>query len=55
MDKENILNSNRELIGGVLIPDDNGGIPGFRYPLFRINDTNDLTGWSFFNPAEINN
>ena len=55
MDKENILNPNRELIGGVLIPDDNGGIPGFRYPLFRINDTNDLTGWSFFNPAEINN
>jgi type III restriction enzyme len=55
MDKENILNPNRELIGGVLIPDDNGGVSGFRYPLFRINDTNDLTGWSFFNPAEINN
>jgi type III restriction enzyme len=55
MDKENILNTNRELIGGVLIPDDNGGVPGFRYPLFRINDTNDLTGWSFFNPTEINN
>jgi type III restriction enzyme len=55
MDKENSLNTKRELIGGVLIPDDNGGVPGFRYPLFRINDTNDLTGWSFFNPAEINN
>ena len=55
MDKENSLNTNRELIGGILIPDDNGGVPGFRYPLFRINDTNDLTGWSFFNPAEISN
>lgn len=54
MDKENILNTNRELIGGVLIPDDNGGVPGFRYPLFRINDTNDLTGWSFFNPTVLN-
>jgi type III restriction enzyme len=55
MDKENSLNTNRELIGGVLIPDENGGVTGFRYPLFRINDTNDLTGWSFFNPAEIDN
>lgn len=54
MDKENILNTNRELIGGVLIPDENGGVQGFKYPHFRINDTNDLTGWSFFNPAEIN-
>lgn len=55
MDKENVLNKNSELIGGVLIPEDNGGVVGFRYPLFRINDTNELTGWSFFNPAEINN
>jgi type III restriction enzyme len=54
MDKENILNTNRELIGGVLIPDENGGVQGFKYPHFRINDTNDLTGWSFFNPSEIN-
>jgi hypothetical protein len=54
MDKENILNTNRELIGGVLIPDDNGGVPGFRYPLFRISDTNDLTRWEFFNATKLN-
>ena len=55
IDKENSLNTNRELIGGVLIPDENAGVLGFKYPEFRITDTNDLTGWSFFNPAEINN
>jgi type III restriction enzyme len=54
MDQENDSNPNRELIGGVLIPDDNGGVQGFRYPLFRIDDTNDLTGWNFFNPSEFN-
>jgi type III restriction enzyme len=54
MDKENSVNQNRKFIGGILIPDDNGGVPGFRYPLFRIDDTNDLTGWSFFNPSELN-
>lgn len=54
MDNENNSNPNRELIGGILIPEDNGGVPGFRYPLFRIEDTDDLTGWRFFNPAELN-
>lgn len=54
MEKENELNKNRTFIGGILIPEDNGGVISFRYPFFRIDDTNDLKGWNFFNPAEIN-
>lgn len=54
MDIENNSNPNRELIGGVLIPDDNGGVQGFRYSLTEIDDTNHLTDWAFLNPSEIN-
>ena len=55
IDKDKFLSTNRALIGDVLIPDENAEILGFKYPEFRINDTNDLTGWNFFNPAEVNN
>ncbi len=54
IEKENNENTKRELIGGILIPDENADVLGFRYPEFRIDDTKDLTGWSFFNPAKIN-
>lgn len=54
IDRENEQNINRTFIGGILIPEDNGGVVNFRYPEFRITDTNDLTGWSFFNATEMN-
>jgi type III restriction enzyme len=54
IEKENNENTKRELIGGIMIPETNGDVLSFRYPEFRIDDTNDLTGWSFFKPAIIN-
>lgn len=54
IENENNHNPNRTFIGGILIPEDNGGVVSFRYPEFRITDTNDLTGWSYFDAAEIN-
>ena len=51
---QNQTNTERILIGGILIPDEKSGIVSFKYCVNLINDTNDLTGWDFFNPAEIN-
>lgn len=55
MEQENSANPERQLIGGVLIPQETGGVTSFRYCTNRITDTNDLTGWKFLNPAELAN
>jgi type III restriction enzyme len=54
LEKQNEINTDRILVGGVLIPEEINGIVSFRYCINRITDTNDLTGWDFFNPANIN-
>ena len=54
LENQNELNTDRILIGGILIPEETSGIVFFRYCINRINDTNDLTGWDYFNPANIN-
>jgi type III restriction enzyme len=53
MEKQNIENSERQLIGGIIIPDEIGGVVNYRYCTNRINDTTDLTGWDFFNLSTI--
>jgi type III restriction enzyme len=54
MESENKINPSRKLIGGIIIPEETSGIISFRYCTNRIIDTNDLTGWEFFNPASLN-
>ncbi len=54
MENENSKNAEQILIGGVLIPEDIGGVVSFRYCSNRISDTNDLTGWDYLDPAIIN-
>ncbi len=53
MEKHNKANSKTELLGGVLISAEINGVISFRYCVNRITDTNDLTGWDYFNPANI--
>jgi len=55
IEKENATNKERKLIGGVLIPQETSGVISFRYCRNRINDTNDLTGWDFLDPALVSN
>jgi len=38
-------------MGGIIIPESHGEHIHFRYCRNRITDTNDLTGWDFFDPA----
>jgi len=47
-------NKGLKTLGGVLIGRETDGIITWRYCRNRISDTKDLTGWDFFNPAEIN-
>jgi type III restriction enzyme len=54
METENEVHPDTKLIGGVLIPEDTNGVILWRYCLNRIADTNDLTGWDYFDPAKIN-
>jgi len=49
--KENENNSSRVLIGGVVIPEDINGTKTWRYSSSEIIDTNNLSGWKFFNPS----
>lgn len=55
IEKENETNSERVLIGGILIPQETSGIVSFRYCTNTISDTKELTGWDYFNPKTINN
>ena len=54
MEEENAKNEERILTGGIVIPEEVSAFVSFRYCLNRIADTKDLTGWDYFNPAEIN-
>jgi type III restriction enzyme len=54
LESQNQTNAERTLIGGILIPEETSGVVSFRYCVNRINDTNDLTGWDFFSPENIN-
>ncbi len=54
LESQNQINTHWSLVGGILIPEEISGVLSFRYCINRITDTNDLTGWDFFNPAEIN-
>ena len=53
LENENLVSNKRELLGGVLIPEETANVINFRYCVNRITDTNDLTGWDYFNPATI--
>ena len=53
LEKENAANTSRQLIGGVLIPEETAGSWAFRYCRNRITATDDLTGWEFFNPGTV--
>lgn len=48
------LNSGKIMLGGIMIPEETGSVLSFRYCLNTITDTNDLTGWTYFDPAQIN-
>jgi type III restriction enzyme len=54
LEAQNAIVGMERYIGGVLIPEEIGGVITFRYCRNRIQDTADLTGWDFFNPATIN-
>ena len=41
-------------IGGVIISKEINSTIGWKYCSNKIHDTNDLTGWDYFNPATIN-
>jgi type III restriction enzyme len=53
MEAENMVHTDRKLVGGILIPSETSGVISFRYCRNRITDTNDLTGWEFLNPAAV--
>jgi len=53
IEKENTSNPKRELIGGVIIPDEVAGVITWRYCANRIENTHDFTGWEYFNAASI--
>ena len=53
LERENKENPNRELVGGVLIVEEIDNSMTYRYCVNRIENTNDLTGWNFLNPANI--
>jgi len=54
LENQNQTNENLRMVGGIIIPEDTSGVISFRYCNNRISDTNDLTGWDFFNPSIIN-
>jgi type III restriction enzyme len=54
IENQNKIQSVRTLFGGVIIPEETSGVLSFRYCRNRISDSNDLIGWDFFNPGDIN-
>ncbi|MCH8475512.1 MAG: DEAD/DEAH box helicase family protein [Opitutales bacterium] len=52
-DNENAANPRRHLFGGVIIEEPHES-DHWRFCRNRITDTNDLTGWEFFSPSELN-
>lgn len=55
MEEQNVQNTERQLVGGIIISEEIGGIANFRYCKNRITDTKDLRGWDFFNLQQLNN
>ena len=55
MEQENADNPHRLLCGGILIPEEAGGVTTFRFCRNRIENTHHLTGWEFLNPMELAN
>ena len=53
IEKQNKENSESKMTGSILIPETTAGITRFRWCRNRIGDTNDLTGWDYFNPGNI--
>jgi len=53
LESENNSNPDAKFVGGVIIPETIGNVVTFRYCRNRIEGTNDLTGWDFFDPATI--
>jgi type III restriction enzyme len=51
--RENSSKSERILTGGILIPVETDGVVQFRCSANGITDTNELTGWEYFNPATL--
>jgi len=53
LENENNSNPDAKFVGGIIIPETIGSVVSFRYCRNRISDTNDLTGWDFFDPNNI--
>ncbi|MEI8007042.1 MAG: DEAD/DEAH box helicase family protein [Bacteroidota bacterium] len=54
IEKEKNSNPDAKFVGGIVIPESTGNVVSFRFCSNQITDTNDLTGWEFFDPATIN-
>lgn len=52
MEQEHKSDSKKKLIGGVLIPETIGETTNWRFSKLRIDDTKDLKGWDYLNPAD---
>ena len=54
IEKEKNSDDAAKFIGGIIIPESTGNVVSFRFCRNQITNTNDLTGWEFFDPATIN-
>lgn len=53
IEKRNRENNDLKFTGSILIPETTAGVTRFRWCRNRITDTNNLTGWDYFNPGTI--
>ena len=53
IEKEKNSDADAKFVGGITIPESTGNVVSFRFCHNQITDTNDLTGWEFFDPATI--
>ncbi len=53
INRQNEVDPSRELIGGILIPEENAGIINFRYPTVEIDNTTNLQDWIYLNPVQL--
>jgi type III restriction enzyme len=54
IESQNKANNDKKLTGSILITEITAGITRFRWCRNRIDNTNDLQGWEYFNPATLN-
>lgn len=52
-ERENKKRTDMKLMGSVIIPDEIANVLTWRYNTNKIENTHDLKGWDFFNPANI--